>query len=98
MIIAWIIGLFLSLLGIYLLKGSRHSDKRNYYGQVVTPSKPILKVWSLLLLLLGAIMPIFNIGIGLFIIVFWYNYVYIDKDWVCTKGSKIISFLNKPIK
>lgn len=101
MIIAWVIGLILSFLGIYLFKGSRRPDKLDYYGQVRTPGKPILKVWSLFLCFLGAIVPILNIFMGLIMIIYWAVSVYGDEDWVYSGTSivnKVVQFLNKPIK
>lgn len=44
MITAWIIGLILSLFGIYLFKGSRVAPKRNWSGDIIEPERPILKV------------------------------------------------------
>lgn len=101
MMIAWIIGLILSLLGIYLFKGSRTPDKKDYYGKVTRPGGPILKVWSLLLYLLGALVPIFNILMGIVMIIWWAIAVYGDEDWVYSEESianKIVQFLNKSVK
>lgn len=101
MIIVWVIGLILSFLGIYLLKGSRRLGKLGCYGQVRTPDQPILKVWSLFFLLLGAIVPILNILMGLIIIVLWAISVYGEEDWTYSETSivnKVVQLLNKPIK
>lgn len=99
MIVAWLIGLILSFLGIWFLKNSRTCTKKNYYGQVTCPGGPILKVWSLSLLAVGTAVPILNILVGLCTTIWWAISVYGDKDWEFTKGdNKLIQFLNKPIE
>lgn len=98
MIITWIIGLILSILGIYLLKISR-TRAITRYGSVVKGEEPILKVWNLIILLLCAIMPIFNIFVGAIVITYWSISIYSDEDWKCINPfpDKVKQFLNKPI-
>lgn len=96
MIIAWIIGLLLSLLGIWVFKNSRKITWRN--GEIID-REPVLKVWSLLLLLLPAIVPLVNIFEFIIMIVWWYLSVYNVHDWeFVKKDNKLIQFLNKPIQ
>ena len=90
MIVTLVIGLILSLLGIYLFKGSRTRS-----------GEPILRVWSLLLYFLGALMRLFNILMGIVMIVYWSISVYGDRDWTYPEKSivnKIAQFLNKSVK
>lgn len=99
MIIGWVIGLILSFLGILLFKNSRIKAKDTFCGYI--PERPVLKVWSLFLFILGALLPVFNIFIGIVMIVFWDVSVYGDKDWICKDdfiGNRIVQLLNKPIK
>lgn len=98
MIIAWIIGLLLSLLGIWLLKGSI-KPAFVWYGRVERPERPILRMWLLILLLIGSIIPIISILEGTSIITVWAIATYLEEDWEFTKeNNKLIQFLNKPIR
>lgn len=100
MITAWIIGLILSLFGIYLFKGSRLAPKRNWSGDIIEPERPVLKVWSAFLFILGASVPIFNIIMAGCIIIVWAVSVYNEKDWLYKEGTivdKFVKLLNKPI-
>lgn len=95
MIIVWIIGLILSFLGILLFKNSRIKDR---WGK---PERPVLRVWSLLLFILGALLPVFNIFMGIVMMVYWAISVYGDGNWICKENSfenKVVQLLNKPIK
>ncbi len=99
MTIAWVIGLILSFLGILLFKNSRIKAKDTFCGYI--PERPVLKVWSLFLFILGALLPIFNIFMGIIMIVLWGVSVYGNKDWICKDDSienRIVQLLNKPIK
>ena len=90
---AWIIGLILSILGIWFLKDSRTNPR--WGGE----EKPVLKLWALILFIIGAIIPIFNILIGVVIIIWWAITTYNDNYWIYTKqDSKLFKLLNKPIK
>lgn len=92
MITAWIIGLILSILGIWFLKDSRTNPR---WG---SEKKPVLKLWALILFIIGAIIPIFNIFMGVIIIIWWAVVTYAEKDWIYTKqDSKLFKFLNKSI-
>lgn len=92
MIIAWIIGLVLSILGIWFLKGSRTNPRWH------SEEKPVLKLWALILFIIGAIIPIINIIMGVAIIVWWAIVTYGEEDWIYTKqDSKLFKFLNKSI-
>ena len=94
MIIAWIIGLLLSFLGIWFLKNSRQTKRWNN----PKGGQPILKMWGLILSLIGAIIPIINIIMGASIIIWWIIATYGEEDWEFTKSdNKLIQFLNKPI-
>lgn len=92
MIVVWFIGTLLSCLGIWLLKNSRYvSWKSGKEG-------PVLKMWVLILLMIGAIIPGLNIVVGLTVIIGW-TIVVITGDWSFTKGdNKLVQFLKKPIK
>ena len=97
MITAWIIGLLLSLLGIWLLKGSIRPASM-WCGRVERPERPILRMWLLILLLIGSMIPGVGIIEGLSIITVWAVATYVDKVWEFTKGdNKLLQFLNKPI-
>lgn len=101
MITAWLVGLILSLLGIYLFKGSRVKAVKNSWGEVIRPEKPVLRVWSTFLFILGALVPIFNIFMAGVMIVFWVISVYSEKDWLYKEGTiadKFVKLLNKPIE
>lgn len=94
MIIVWIIGLLLSLLGIWFLKNSRQTKRwGNPEG-----GQAILKMWGLILLLIGAVIPILNMMVGFAIIMWWIIATYGNEDWEFIKSdNKIVKFLNKPI-
>lgn len=101
MMTAWLIGLILSFLGIYLYKGSRTQAREGTWNKPAEPERSILKVWSLLLCLLGAIVPILNIFMGLVMIVYWAIAVHGDETWVYPETSianKIVQFFNKSIQ
>lgn len=101
MIIVWVIGLILSFLGILLFKNSRMKASKDSWGDIITPERPILRVWSLLLFILGALLPVFNIFMGLVMIVWWAISVCNDGDWLYKDNSlenRIVQLLNKPIK
>lgn len=101
MIVAWLIGLILSLLGIYLFKGSRIKAVKMSWGEVIEPERPVLKVWSTFLFILGALVPIFNIIMAGVMIIFWATSVYNEKNWLYKEGTivdKFVKLLNKPIE
>ena len=98
MIVAWFIGLLLSFLGIWLLKNSRVKANKKTWDKPARPERPVLRVWSLALLVIGGLIPILNIILALFVIVLWIISVYYDSDWEFTKkDNKLLQFLNKPI-
>lgn len=97
----WLIGLILSFLGIYLFKGSRTRAIRNWNGDIIKSEKPVLKVGTTILYLIGALIPIFAIIMALAMIMFWTLSVYSEEDWTypnSSRVSKLIEFLNKPVK
>lgn len=97
---AWIVGLILSFLGILLFKNSRIKAKDSW-GKPAKPNRPVLRVWSLLLFILGALLPVFGIFMGLVMIVWWAISVFGDGTWLCKENSfenKVVQLLNKPIK
>ena len=101
MMIVWIIGLILSFLGILLFKKSRIKAKDRSWDRPAEPERPVLKVWSLFLFILGALLPVFNILMGIIMVVCWAISVYDDGDWICKESSienRIVQLLNKPIK
>ena len=60
--------------------------------------QPVLKMWVLILLMIGAVIPGLNVVVGSAIIMWWILAVITD-DWSFTKGdNKLVRFLNKPIK
>ena len=86
MIIAWIIGLVLGFLGIWILKNSRECGE------------PALKIWHALLLGGSALIPWWNIVIGLIVLIsIGIVYGLYDLEWKDTKPSKLITFLNRKI-
>lgn len=98
MIVEWFIGLLLSFLGIWLLKNSRVKANEKTWGKPARPERPVLRVWSLALLVIGGLIPIFNIILALFVIVLWVIRVYGESNWKFTKkDNKLLQFLNKPI-
>ena len=94
MITAWIIGLLLGFLGIWFLKNSRHTESwRHSKG-----GEPVLKMWALILLIIGTIVPVLNIILGLAVIIWWAIETYGEDNWEFTQtNNKVIKFLNKPI-
>lgn len=98
MIITWIIGIVLSFIAIRLLKGSRYVEREKTWEKPYRPEGPVLRVWSLILYILGGLIPIGNIIMAIIVIVFWAISVYGDKDWKYTRSAWFISLLNKPIK
>lgn len=94
MIMAWIIGLFLSLSGIWFLKNSRHIRSWRYSKG----EQPVLKVWILILLVIGSVIPVLNIVEGVAVIVWWIAETYLGGHWeFIQKNNKVVKFLNKPI-
>ena len=87
MIIAWIIGVLINIIVIVLLKNTR-----NLYNE------PILRVWLFLLLCLVAIIPIFNILLGIIALIVIIIGIGIDDWYIDLPENKIFQFLNKPIK
>lgn len=97
-IIIWIIGFILSSLGIWTLKNSRTREVKNYRGDLIIPREPVLKLWSLVLLVIASLIPVMNIFVGFVIIYICVCNVYNYKDWEFVKSSsRFIKFLNKPI-
>lgn len=88
MIIPYIIGVLLSLLCIWILKNSR---------SWIT-NKPVLRMWQALLLIISALIPIWNFAVGIVIlIVIGIAYLTDDLEWKDSKSSWLGSFLNKRI-
>lgn len=101
MTIAWVIGLILSFLGIYLFKGSRVKTVKSRWGDTIRPERPVLKVWSISLFILGALVPIINIIMAGIMIFIWAMNVYRDEDWLYKENTivdKFVKLLNKPIE
>lgn len=93
MIVAWFIGIILSCLGIWLFKNSRWNKWMNPEDK-----QPVLKMWVLILLMIGAVIPGLNVVVGSAVIMWWIIAV-TTGDWSFTKGdNKLVRFLNKPIK
>lgn len=82
MIIAWIIGLILCIITIYLLKHT-----------VDYCNNSILKVWHLLILLIVAIIPIANIILS-FVIIYFLILGYRSRFYELRAGNKIKGILN----
>lgn len=67
---------------------------------MIRPERPILKVWSAFLFILGALIPVFNIAMAVVIVICWATAVYGGKDWMYKEGTivdKFVKLLNKPI-
>lgn len=97
----WVIGLILSLLGIYLFKGSRIKATGKTWDKPAMPERPVLKVWHTILYLIGALIPILAIFMAVVMIIFWAVEVYGEEDWTypsSSMASKVMTLLNKPIK
>lgn len=97
----WLIGLILSLLGIYLFKGSRVKATEGTWDKPAKPERPVLRVWHAILYLIGALIPVFGITMALVMIVFWAIEVYGDEYWTYPETSianKIVQFFNKSIQ
>lgn len=93
MIVAWFIGVFLSCLGIWLLKNSRYNMRWKYSSE-----QPVLIMWLLIFLMVCTIIPIVNIIVGFTVITLWSLEVITD-EWRFIKGdNKLVQFLKKPIK
>ena len=87
MIISWIIGFILVVVCIWVLKNTRNGE-----------GEPVLKVWSLLVIFTGGIIPIISIILASSIITISAIY-YCNNDWIFIKGDlRFIKFLQKPIK
>lgn len=96
MIVAWFIGVILSCLGIWLLKNSRYVSWE-YSGK--EEEEPVLKMWTLILLMICTMIPIFNGIMGLIVIAYWAIEVLITGDWKFAKeNNKLVQFLKKPIE
>lgn len=94
MITAWIIGLLLSFLGIWLLKNSRHTKSWRHSKD----GEPVLKMWVLIPLVIGSIIPGLSIIEGLSVIIWWGIEICLENDWKFTQtDNKVVKFLNKPI-
>ena len=94
MIVDWFIGVILSCLGIWLLKNSRYVSWKCSGKE----EQPVLKMWVLILLMIGAVIPKLNIVVGLTVIIWWAISVITDY-WSFTKeDGKLVQFLKKPIK
>lgn len=64
----------------------------------IKDGQPVLKMWVLILLMIGAIIPGLNIVVGLAIIM-WWKLAVTTYDWSFTIGdNKLVRFLKKPIK
>lgn len=98
MIVAFIIGVILTLLVIWILKGTRTVPSCSW-GKPAKGEEPILKVWSVLLLLLAAVIPLINIIVAVVMLIVWAIQIWCEDDWkyIRPKG-KIAKFLNKPIQ
>lgn len=96
--ITWIIGIILTFIAIWLLKGSRRVERERAWDKPYRPEEPILRVWSLILYILGGLIPIGNIVMAVIVIVYWAISVYGDKDWKYIRSAWFVSLLNKPIK
>ena len=94
MLIAYIIGIILNLIVIYLLKGSRYPEVNNTF-EPYKPERPVLKVWSLILIIMGFI-PIFNLITAYILIMYWSLALNV-KSLKYTRSIKFLLWLNKPI-
>lgn len=95
--IAFIIGVLLTLGVIWLLKGTRITPC--CYPHKKQDEKPVLKVWSFVLLLITALIPIVNILLAIVVFTVWVIQVTCEKDWDYVRPrGKIVKFLNKPIQ
>ena len=64
----------------------------------IKDGQPVLKMWVLILLMIGTVIPSFNIVVGLTVIIWWTTAV-ITRNWkVAGEGNKLVQFLKKPIK
>lgn len=94
MIVAWFIGVILNCLGIWLLKNSRYIS----WTCSGKEENPVLKMWVLILLMIGTVIPSFNIVVGLIVIILW-TIAVITGYWKFVKeNNKLVQFLKKPIK
>ena len=93
MISVWIIGFILTLLAIYLFKGSRYY--RGYYRG--DEEAPVLKMWGLIFMLIISIVPFLNIVMGFLFLFVWSISVFAEKDWKYVKNSKFKEFLSRDI-
>lgn len=94
MIVAWFIGVILSCLGIWLLKNSRYVSWKCSGKE----EEPVLKMWVLILLMIGAVIPGLNVVVGLTVIIWWILAVTTDEWSFTKKDNKLVRFLKKPIK
>ena len=83
---------------MYLLKGSRRVERERTWDKPYRPEEPVLRVWSLILYILGGLIPIGNIIMAGVVIVVWAVSVYCEEDWKYTRSAWFVSLLNKPIK
>lgn len=64
----------------------------------IKDGQPVLKMWILILLMIGTVIPRLNIVVGLTVII-WWTIVVITGDWKFAKeNNKLVQFLKKPIK
>lgn len=98
MIILGIIGIILNLLVIWFLNNSITAPAK--WESVTTQfSKPVLRVWVLIALIVVNIIPILNIFAAVIAFIVWAIKVYGYKDWeFIQEDSKLMIFLNRRIK
>lgn len=88
MTIVWIIeviGITLGIIDIFLYKYSRYDDE------------PLLKVWSLLLIIIISLIPMINIIINTLIVAIWWVLYYSENIETITSNNRFIKWLNKRI-
>lgn len=89
MLTIWLIGLFLSLLGVWLNKKARN---------VCDDFKPVFKVWSFIFCLILSIIPFMNIIVAIILLSHVILGVNTEEIQLDIKNNKLLKFLNKPVK
>lgn len=92
MIIAWLIGVILSVLILWVLK---HSIKIGYVAGYKREEIPVLKMWHIIMVALFNLLPVINIIVAV-VFIFWRSFD-LDIRFKCS-NSKLLEFLNKPVQ
>lgn len=81
--ILWIVGALSCIFGIWQLKRSRYEGKK------------VLRMWQLLTILLSVLVPIWNLSVGLTVLITIYIGYGTDEDFCFQAPKSWVGFLEK---